>query len=164
MNNNHATLETRHEKLPVKIFSDAGDASRHVAGEIASLVRERQSRGRSCVLGLATGSSPVSVYEELVRLHREEGLSFQNVVTFNLDEYWPMDPASLQSYVRFMREYLFDQIDIDPGNINIPDGTVPRDRVNDYCAEYEAKIRRFTELLDRENGLDALIGRLRLHS
>ncbi len=138
----YTTLETRHEKLPVKIFSDARDASRHVAGEIASLILERRSQGRSCVLGLATGSSPVTVYEELVRLHSEEGLSFQNVVAFNLDQLWPMDPASLQSYVRFMREYLFDQIDIDPENINIPDGAAPRNRINEFCAEYEMKIRR----------------------
>ncbi|MBP7583725.1 MAG: glucosamine-6-phosphate deaminase [Spirochaetes bacterium] len=141
-NHTHASLETRHERLPVKIFESSRDASRHAAGEIAALIRERQSQGRACVLGLATGSSPVSVYEELVRMHREEGLSFRNVVTFNLDEYWPMEPGALQSYVRFMKEYLFEQIDIEPGNINIPDGRVPRERVNEFCAEYEAKIRR----------------------
>src|SRR5690606_11534365 len=92
------------------------------------------------VLGLATGSTPTRVYEELVRLHREEGLSFQNVVTFNLDEYYPMQPDSLQSYVRFMNEYLFDHVDIDRANVHIPDGLLARDKVYDYCQDYEKKI------------------------
>ena len=110
------------ERIPCQIFSYADDASLYVAGQIADLMRTRAAAGKQCVLGLATGSTPTSIYEELVRLHREEGLSFQNVVTFNLDEYYPMEPAELQSYVRFMREHLFDHIDIDPSNIHIPDG------------------------------------------
>lgn len=134
--------ETRFEKIPVKLFATSSDASRYIAGEIASLIRQRQSEGRNCVLGLATGSSPVTVYEELVRLHREEGLSFYNVITFNLDEYWPMDPNALQSYHRFMKEHLFGFVDIPPGNIHIPDGTVPRHEIDRYCYEYEDLIRR----------------------
>ena len=66
----------------------------------------------NCVLGLATGSSPVGVYDELVRLHKEEGLSLSNVITFNLDEYYPMQSFELQSYERFMREHLFDHVDV----------------------------------------------------
>ena len=85
------------------------------------------------MLGLATGTTPVGVYDELVRLHREEGLSFANVITFNLDEYYPMQPNELQSYVRFMREHLFDLIDIPQGNWHVPDGTLPIEQVNEYC-------------------------------
>ncbi|MBO2010770.1 glucosamine-6-phosphate deaminase [Hymenobacter negativus] len=127
--------------LPVSIYSDSELASAAVAGQIADLIRTRAAEGRTCVLGLATGSSPTRVYEELVRLHREDGLSFQNVVSFNLDEYYPMAPDSLQSYVRFMREYLFDHVDIRPENVHIPDGTVPPEQVADFCQRYEEQIR-----------------------
>lgn len=112
-----------------------------VAQDIASLIRQRAAEGRTCVLGLATGSTPTRLYEELVRLHQQEGLSFQNVVTFNLDEYFPMAPDSLQSYVRFMREYLFDHIDIPVTNVHIPDGTVPVEEVAEFCRRYEEQIR-----------------------
>ena len=122
------------------MFARAQDASAAAAEEIAELIRQRQDDGRNCVLGLATGSSPVSVYDELVRIHREEGLSFRNVVTFNLDEYYPMQPDELQSYVRFMREHLFDQVDIDPANVHIPDGTIRVDQVQKFCSRYEEQI------------------------
>ncbi len=92
------------------------------------------------VLGLATGSTPTGTYNELVRLHREEGLSFRNVITFNLDEYFPIKPNELQSYHRFMHEYLFDHIDIPPENVHIPDGTIPLDQVIEYCDRYEKAI------------------------
>lgn len=114
------------ERIPCRVFRDAANASRAVAGEIAALIRGRAAEGRNCVLGLATGSSPTRVYAELVRLHREEGLSFQNVITFNLDEYYPMQPEKLQSYRRFMHEHLFDHIDIKPENAHVPDGTIPK--------------------------------------
>jgi glucosamine-6-phosphate deaminase len=104
-------------------------------------VAERAAAGRQAVLGLATGSTPVGVYRELVRLHRDEGLSFRNVVTFNLDEYWPLAPDAPQSYHRFMREQLFDHVDIDPGAIHIPDGMVQRAALLDACARYEERIR-----------------------
>jgi glucosamine-6-phosphate deaminase len=91
-----------------------------VASEIAGLIRARNQIGQNTVLGLATGSTPIQVYGELVRMHREEGLSFRRVVTFNLDEYYPIRPEELQSYVRFMNEYLFDHIDINRENVHIP--------------------------------------------
>lgn len=128
-------------RVPVRVFPDSEQASVQVARELAAFIRQRAQEGRPAVLGLATGSSPTRVYEELVRLHREEGLSFQNVVSFNLDEYFPMAPDSLQSYVRFMREYLFDHIDIKPENVHIPDGTVPADQVGEFCRRYEEQIR-----------------------
>ena len=90
---------------------------------------------------IATGSTPTGVYDELVRLHKEEGLSFRNVVTFNLDEYWPMQPHELQSYHRFMREHLFDRIDIDQKHAHIPDGTCGEDDVRAMCDRYEREIK-----------------------
>lgn len=132
--------KTMFERIPTLTFENAGEASKAVAAEIADLVRERQNQGKNVVLGLATGSTPTRVYDELIRLHREEGLSFKNVITFNLDEYFPMQPDHLQSYVRFMGEQLFDHIDINPDNVNIPDGTLSREKVFKYCAEYERKI------------------------
>lgn len=130
----------RFEKTPTSIFENANLASRSVAREIADLILEKQKSGENTILGLATGSTPIGIYNELVRLHQEEGLSFQNVITFNLDEYYPMDPKALQSYVHFMHEYLFDHIDIKPENINVPDGAIPENEVFEYCRLYENKI------------------------
>jgi len=129
-----------YERIPVRVFGDSTEASAAVAAEIAALIRLRNNQGRKCVLGLATGSTPTGVYKELVRLHREHGLSFKSVVTFNLDEYWPMQPTNLQSYVRFMREHLFDHIDIDPDNVHIPDGTKPLESLPAFCEAYEQAI------------------------
>ncbi|MVN74861.1 glucosamine-6-phosphate deaminase [Hymenobacter sp. HMF4947] len=134
-------LEARAERIPTTIYPDSEQASVAVAREVARLIRERAAQGRPAVLGLATGSTPTRLYEELVRLHREEGLSFANVISFNLDEYYPMTPSSLQSYVRFMHEYLFDHIDIRPENVHIPDGTVPPEQVAEFCRRYEEQIR-----------------------
>jgi len=133
----------RFEKIETSIFDDAATASLSVAQEIAKLIKQRAAKGEYAVLGLATGSSPTSVYANLVKMHQQEGLSFRNVVTFNLDEYYPMQPDSLQSYVRFMKEYLFGHVDIAPENIHIPDGTIPLADVGSYCAAYEAKIQQF---------------------
>ena len=128
------------EKISCHVFQHAGDASLYVAHQIGDLIRQRGEEGKVCVLGLATGSTPVSVYNELVRLHQQEGLSFRNVVTFNLDEYYPMQPEALQSYVRFMREHLFDHIDIEPDNVHIPDGTQAEESVSEFCRNYEQAI------------------------
>lgn len=128
------------ERIPTRILPGARAAAREVAAEIAALIRARAAEGRNAVLGLATGSTPTGIYAELVRLHREEGLSFRNVITFNLDEYHPMRPEDLQSYARFMREHLFDLVDIDPANAHVPDGTVPVDEVAEYCRAYEQRI------------------------
>ncbi|PWG79487.1 glucosamine-6-phosphate deaminase [Pararcticibacter amylolyticus] len=135
--------ETRYEKLPVSVFPDPAKASVAVAQRIANLIKDKQAKGESAVLGLATGATPVRVYAELVRLHKEEGLSFKNVVTFNLDEYYPMHPEAAQSYVRFMKENLFSHIDIDPVNIHIPDGTIALEDIPAYCLEYERQISSY---------------------
>src|SRR6201991_1364919 len=132
--------ETRYEKLPVSVYSNQQEASLAVAARIAALIRSKQSKGEKAVLGLATGVTPVGVYAELVRLHREEGLSFSNVITFNLDEYYPMKPDAAQSYVTFMYENLFSHVDIDKANVHIPDGTLEQDAVVPFCLNYEHQI------------------------
>ena len=132
---------TRFEKIHNIIFQNSIEASRIVAQEIAQLIQFKQTKKESCILGLATGSSPIKVYEELVRLHKEEGLSFSNVVTFNLDEYYPMKKENNQSYFYFMHQHLFNHIDIKPENINIPDGTIAIENLNQYCVDYEMKIK-----------------------
>jgi glucosamine-6-phosphate deaminase len=129
------------EHIPTVIVSDHGELGRLVAGRIAELVRVRGKEGKTAVLGLATGSTPISAYRELVRMHRDEGLSFAHVVTFNLDEYYPMDPGSIHSYHRFMWENLFSQLDIRPENVHLPRGDLPRNRVEDECRGYEDAIR-----------------------
>src|SRR5881392_333004 len=129
------------ERIPVTVYASSQLASQAVAQEIADLIREKAEAGQMAVLGLATGSTPTSVYDELIRLHREEGLSFKNVITFNLDEYWPMMPEELQSYNRFMREHLFDHVDIEPRNVHIPDGTVAQEKVGEFCQWYEQSIK-----------------------
>jgi glucosamine-6-phosphate deaminase len=135
--------ETRYEKLPVSVYSDEQTASVDVAKRIASLIISKQEKGEQAILGLATGATPVKVYKELIRLHKEEGLSFANVVTFNLDEYYPMKPDADQSYVRFMNENLFNHIDIARENINIPNGELAREDIEDFCLKYEQKISGF---------------------
>jgi len=132
--------ETRFEKLPVIVYPDQHIASVKVARIIANLILEKQKAGLPAVLGLATGATPVGVYKELIRLHKEEALSFKNVITFNLDEYYPMKPTSVQSYVAFMNESLFDHIDIDKNNIHIPDGTLALEDIAAFCLAYETKI------------------------
>ena len=133
------SMSSVHEKIPTRIFGNSEEASVFVAKEIATLIKQRQKEKKNCVLGLATGSTPTRVYAELVKMHKK-GLSFKNVITFNLDEYYPMQPDSLQSYVRFMNEHLFDHIDIPAKNINIPNGTLPKDKIAGYCRAYEKKI------------------------
>ncbi|CAN5825222.1 glucosamine-6-phosphate deaminase [soil metagenome] len=130
------------EKLPVIIVDDYDDIARLVAGRIETLIRTKRASGERAVLGLATGSTPIGVYRELIRLHREEKLDFSNVMTFNLDEYFPMSPASIHAYHRFMRENLFDHINIRPENVRIPRGDVARGDVEAHCREYEAAIER----------------------
>ena len=131
---------SRHEQIPLAVYPRSLDAARAVAGEIAALIRSRQADQRGVVLGLATGSTPTSLYAELVRLHREEKLSFANVTTFNLDEYYPLPPEHPQSYRRFMRTHLFDLVDLDPARCHLLSGTVPRNGVDAHCADYEAMI------------------------
>lgn len=128
------------ERIPVRIYPGLQEGSRFIAQEIAALIREKQGKNEKAVLGLATGSSPKTLYTELVRMHREEGLSFKNVITFNLDEYYPIEKDALQSYNRFMKVNLFNHIDIDPANVHIPDGEIGKDAVKKFCIDYEKQI------------------------
>ncbi len=137
---NVTDFEKRFERIEAVIFESSSTASKAVAQEIAKLIQSKEKLGEKCILGLATGSTPKALYAELVRLHKEEGLSFTNVITFNLDEYYPMEPDSVNSYVRFMKELLFDHVDILPENCHIPDGTLPKDEIFKYCNGYEKKI------------------------
>ena len=130
------------ERIPTFVFADHDVLAVAVARRIAETIRARAAEGRTAVLGLATGSTPLGVYRELVRMHREEGLSFRGVVTFNLDEYFPMDPGNPHSYHRFMWEQLFAHVDIDRANVHIPRGDVERNRVATECAAYEQAIAR----------------------
>lgn len=131
---------TYHENIPSIIYEDNSEASIATAREITNLITGREKKNRKTVLGLATGSTPVGVYKELVRIHKEEGVSFKNVITFNLDEYYPIEPDSLQSFSRFMNEHLFDHIDIPRDQIHIPDGTIPEEKIEKYCEDYEQQI------------------------
>ena len=128
------------EKISVKIFPSPQEGSVEVAAMIARLIKEKNAAGKKAVIGLATGSTPKSLYAELVRLHQQEALSFKNVIAFNLDQYYPMDKDALQSYHYFMRKYLFEHTDIDPNNYFVPDGTIAKDKVKEHCREYEQKI------------------------
>lgn len=135
------------EKIPVQIFSTPKEGSKFVASEIKKLIQETQSQGKNCVLGLATGSTPISMYAELVRMHKEEGLSFKNVITFNLDEYYPIERAAFQSYWSFMHRHLFNHIDIDKNNIHIPNGELGKEEVKKYCQHYD-------QLIENLGGID----------
>jgi glucosamine-6-phosphate deaminase len=130
------------EKIRTVVVEDHEDIARLVAARIATLIREKSAAGEQTVLGLATGSTPIGVYRELIRMHRDEGLSFARVVTFNLDEYYPMARDSIHAYHRYMWENLFAHIDIDPRNVHIPRGDVPREEVDDECRRYESAIAR----------------------
>lgn len=137
-------------KYITEVFDTANDGSKFVAEKIKALIEKNNSEEKKTVLGLATGSTPLKMYKELIRMHKEEGLSFSNVVTFNLDEYLPMEKNSEHSYWYFMHENLFNHIDVKPENINIPLGNLPAEEVDQHCADYEAKI-------DAEGGLDIQI-------
>jgi glucosamine-6-phosphate deaminase len=128
------------ERVPVVIV-EYDQIANTIARRIAEIIRERNAEGRPAVLGLATGSTPIGIYRELIRLHREEGLDFSNVVSFNLDEYYPMDPESIHSYHRYMRENLFDHINIPRENAHLPPGNIERERVEEACQQYEDAIR-----------------------
>lgn len=128
------------EKIPVKIFSTPHDGSEYVARIIADLIKEKNAEGKYAVIGLATGSTPKTLYADLVKMHQEEGLSFKKVITFNLDQYYPMEADALNSYHYFMRKNLFEQTDIDPKNYHLPNGMIPKDKIKEHVQEYERKI------------------------
>jgi glucosamine-6-phosphate deaminase len=129
-------------KIPTLVFDTSAQAARHLALLVESLIRQNNSAGRPTVLGLPTGSTPVGLYRELIRLHTEGGLDLSRVVTFNLDEYFPMPKDDPHSYNRWMWETFFRHVNIPKQNIHIPDGTIPADQIDDFCTAYEQRIRR----------------------
>ncbi len=131
---------TSRERANVSIFQDSASAAVAVAQRMADLIRRRAAEGKPCVLGLATGHTPINVYRELIRMHREEGLDFSHVVTFNLDEYWPIEPTAIQSYRLWMDENVFNHVNIRPQNVHIPSGTIAENKVDAHCREYEDAI------------------------
>jgi glucosamine-6-phosphate deaminase len=135
------SFEKRYEKVPISIFSDAEIASDLVAKQVANLIKEKQKAGENCVLGLVAGSTAVGVYERLTELHKKEGLSFKNVIAFNVNEYYPIAKDELQSHYRYLYEYLFNEVDILPENIHLIPGDLKKDEIQPFCKEYEKKIR-----------------------
>jgi glucosamine-6-phosphate deaminase len=138
------------ERVPVLIFDDPGGLAKQAARQVRTLIEAKQAAGDLAVLGLPTGSTPIGVYQELIRMHREDGLDFSNVVTFNLDEYVPMEPDSLQSYHRFMRENFFDHVNVPEENIHIPRGDLPEREIDSHAAEYE-------RLIQKAGGIDLML-------
>ena len=136
------TQETRLEKIHNVIFDNSKSGSKAVAREIADLIKYKQTKKQKCILGLATGSSPITVYEELVNIHKKEKLSFKNVITFNLDEYYPISSENTESYYNFMHQHLFNHVDINKENINIPKGDLKKNEIEKYCKSYESKIEK----------------------
>ena len=133
--------ETRFEKLHTVTFDNSDIASYLIAKEICDLVKSKQEKGKKCVLGFATGSSPLLIYKEIIRIHKEESVSFKNVISFNLDEYYPIKTNDKNSYHHFMHENLFDHLDIPKENINIPSGRVKPENIEKFCSSYEDKIK-----------------------
>lgn len=136
----HRSEAEQFERIKTVVYTSASKACAELAREIVDLIQIRRREGKRTVLGLATGSTPVGLYRELIRLHREEQVSFRDVCTFNLDEYLGLPPAHSQSYSHFMQEQLFRHIDIPAEQIHIPDGTVSRQQVFQDCRHYEDKI------------------------
>lgn len=130
------------EKIPVKIYNNPTEGSNALAAQIAQLIREKQALNLPCVLGMATGATPILLYKELVRMHKEEGLSFKNVITINLDEYYPIPRNAYQSYWSFMHRHLFDHVDIDPKNIHLPNSEWSKEELKENCVAYEQTIEK----------------------
>ena len=141
---------TRLEKIPTDIYESAEEGANHVAYEIAQLIRDKQKAGRFCVLALPGGNSPRNVYSALIRIHKEEGLSFRNVIIFNLYEYYPLISDAINSNLNALKEMFLDHVDVDKQNIFSPDGTIPKDTIFEYCRLYEQRIESF-------GGLDAVL-------
>ena len=149
---------TRLEKIPTDIYETAEEGADQIARDIAQLIRDKQKAGRFCVLALAGGNSPRNVYANLVRMHKEEGLSFRNVIVFNLYEYYPLVPEAATSNLNALREMLLDHVDIDKQNIFSPDGTIAKDTIFEYCRLYEQRIESFGGLDIALLGIGRVIG------
>ena len=131
------------EKIDTVIYTSMEEVCNAVANEIAFLITTKNVAGEKTVLGLATGATPKKVYTALIRLHKEQGLNFENVVAFNLDEYYGLQTDAIQSYSRFMSENLFNHINIKKQNCFIPHGDINPEEVKKHCEEYEQKMANY---------------------
>lgn len=129
------------EHLRTLIVEDPNDLAVLLADRIVEIVRRETAYKDRCVLGLATGSTPIGIYRELIRRYEAGEIDFSKVVTFNLDEYYPMSADSIHSYRRYMMENLFEHVNIELENINIPDGRIPRRDLPGHCRAYEDAIK-----------------------
>jgi glucosamine-6-phosphate deaminase len=141
---------TRFEKIPTDIYESVEEGARQIAAEIALTIREKQKAGRFCVMALPGGNSPRSVFDELIRMHREEELSFRNVIVFNIYEYYPLASEAMNSNLKTLQEMFLDHVDINKQNIFSPDGTIAKDTIFEYCRLYEQRIESF-------GGIDILL-------
>ena len=141
---------TRFEKIPTDIYESVDEGAHQIATEIAFTIREKQKAGRFCVMALPGGNSPRSIFDELVRMHREEALSFRNVIVFTLYEYYPLAPDAVNSNLKTLQTMFLDQVDINKQNIFSPDGTIPKDTIFEHCRLYEQRIESF-------GGIDILL-------
>ena len=139
--------QTRFEKLRTKIYSDANIGAKSIAQSIANLIREKEKEGERCVLGLSGGFSPIGVYEELVKIHENEGLSFADVIVFNVTEFFPVYDKERHSNANLLRTHLLDKVDFRKENFYTPDIKVNRSNLYDFCRHYE-------ELIEQFDGLD----------
>lgn len=143
-------IVTRFELIQTEVVSSAVQGCLNVATEVANVIRKSASKGEKCVVGLSTGLSPMGVYRELVRMHKEEGLSFKNVVVFTLDEFYPMAKDAPHSRSKTLKEELLNHIDIDSQNVHLIDGSSTIEEASGYCKEYEKQI-------EAAGGLDIMI-------
>ena len=141
---------TRFEKIPTDIYESVDEGAHQIATEIAFTIREKQKAGRFCVMALPGGNSPRSVFDELVRMHREEALSFRNVIVFTLYEYYPLAPDAVNSNLKTLQTMFLDLVDINKQNVFSPDGTIPKDTIFEHCRLYEQRIESF-------GGIDILL-------
>ena len=142
--------QTRYEKLPTDIYTDTNEGVFAVAQKVATLIREKEKQGERCVLGLSGGFSPLGVYDELVRMHNQEHLSFDNVVVFNVSEFFPVNLDGQHSNSKLIKTSLLDKVHFNNENFFTPDVTVNRSNVYDFCRHYE-------ELIEQNNGLDLVL-------
>ena len=134
---------TRMEKIQTDIFPTIDEGAKHIADTIEAEITTKQREGKFCVLGLGTGMSLTPVYQELIRRHKECGLSFHNVVVFNAYEYFPLTPETQTCSINQLRRRFLDHVDINPQNIFTLDGTIPQDAVQEHCRLYEQRIQTF---------------------
>lgn len=141
---------TRFEKIPTDIYESVDEGAHQIATEIAFTIREKQKAGRFCVMALPGGNSPRSVFDELIRMHKEEALSFRNVIVFNIYEYYPLAPEAVNSNLKSLQEMFLDQVDINKQNVFSPDGSIAKDTIFEHCRLYEQRIESF-------GGIDVLL-------